>query len=239
MSMEVILDELTPFEFFSHGGIVKLTVSDELSKECNVKKKYTFFEYKAYTRFFRNLYMIYIHNHSDEKIYDAYTYVNSNVSLTPTIGNAEYVIDLKYDHVRTYEIAKFYYSHDRNEISVEPRDPYGIPNVCFSLIDETDDRWNEYTKQRLERGFDDSETWSLDGTISKFIYPRLKVFLEDTKSLSCHPDGIDFDEWVSILEKMIRGFELLSLDEVKTNDECVIIEEALDLFRKHFHSLWT
>ena len=239
MSMEVILDELTPFEFFSHGGIVKLTVSDELSKECNVKKKYTFFEYKVYTRFFRNLYMTYIHNHSDEKTYDAYTYVNSNVSLTPTIGNAEYVIDLKYDHVRTYEIAKFYYSHDRNETSVESRDPYGIPNVCFSLIDETDDRWGEYTKQRLERGFDDSETWSLDGTISKFIYPRLKVFLEDTKHLSCHPAGIDFDEWISILERMVKGFELLSLDEVKTNDEDVIIEEALDLFRKHFHSLWT
>ena len=237
--MEVILDELTPFEFFSHGGIVKLTVSDELSKECNVKKKYTFFEYKAYIRFFRNLYMTYIHNHSDEKTYDAYTYVNSNVSLTPTIGNAEYVIDLKYDRVRTYEIAKFYYSHDRNEPSVEPRDPYGIPNVCFSLIDETDDRWGEYTKQRLERGFDDSETWSLDGTISKFIYPRLKVFLEDTKYLSCHPISIDFDEWVSILERMVKGFELLSSDEVKTNDEYVIIEEALDLFRKHFHSLWT
>lgn len=239
MSMEVILDELTPFEFFSHGGIVKITVSDELSKECNVKKKYTFFEYKAYIRFFRNLYMTYIHNHSDEKTYDAYTYVNSNVSLTPTIGNAEYVIDLKYDRVRTYEIAKFYYSHDKNETSVEPRDPYGIPNVCFSLIDETDDRWGEYTKQRLERGFDDSETWSLDGTISKFIYPRLKAFLEDTKRLSCHPASIDFDEWVSILEKMVKGFELLSLDEMKTNDEDVIIEEALDLFRKHFYSLWT
>ena len=239
MSMEVILDELTPFEFFSHGGIVKLTVSDELSKECNVKKKYTFFEYKEYIRFFRNLYMTYIHNHSDEKTYDAYTYVNSNVSLTPTIGNAEYVIDLKYDRVRTYEIAKFYYSHDRNEPSVEPRDPYGIPNVCFSLIDETDDRWGEYTKQRLERGFDDSETWSLDGTISKFIYPRLKVFLEYTKRLSCHPVGIDFDEWVPIIERMVKGFELLSSDEVKTNDEYVIIEEALDLFRKHFHSLWT
>ena len=239
MSMEVILDELTPFEFFSHGGIVKLTVSDELSKECNVKKKYTFFEYKAYIRFFRNLYMTYIHNHSDENTYDAYTYVNYNVSLIPTIGNAEYVIDLKYDRVRTYEIAKFYYSHDRNETSVESRDPYGIPNVCFSLIDETDDRWGEYTKQRLERGFDDSETWSLDGTISKFICPRLKAFLEDTKRLSCHPASIDFDEWISILEKMIKGFELLSLDEVKTNDEDVIIEEALDLFRKHFHSLWT
>ena len=49
----------------------------------------------------------------------------------------------------------------------------------------------------------------------------------------------DFDEWVSILERMVKGFELLSLDEMKTNDEDVIIEEALDLFRKHFHSLWT
>ena len=90
MSMEVILDELTPFEFFSHGGIVKLTVSDELSKECNVKKKYTFFEYKAYIRFFRNLYMTYIHNHSDEKTYDVSTYANSNASITPTTANAAY-----------------------------------------------------------------------------------------------------------------------------------------------------
>ena len=239
MSMEVILDELTPFEFFSHGGIVKLTVSDELSKECSVKKKYTFFDYKTYMRFFRGLYASYIHNHQDENTYELYKYVNDNISVTPLIGNSEYVIDLKYDQVRSYEVAKFYYSHDRRDMVVTPRDPYGIPNVCFSLIDETDGRWGEYTKQRLERGFDDSETWSLDGTISKFIYPRLKVFLEDTKSLSCHPDGIDFDEWVSILEKMIKGFELLTLDRVKTDDENRIIEDTLDLFRKYFHSLWT
>ena len=37
--MVVILDELTPLEFFTHGGIVKITVSDGLVKECNVKKK--------------------------------------------------------------------------------------------------------------------------------------------------------------------------------------------------------
>ena len=109
MSMEVILDELTPFEFFSHGGIVKLTVSDELSKECSVKKKYTFFEYKTYMRFFRGLYASYIHNHQDENTYELYKYVNDNISVTPLIGNSEYVIDLKYDQVRSYEVAKFYY----------------------------------------------------------------------------------------------------------------------------------
>lgn len=237
--MEVILDELTPFEFFSHGGIVKLTVSDELLKECNVKKKYTFFEYKTYIRFFRNLYMTYIHNHSDENTYDAYSYVNSNVSLTPTIGNAEYVIDLKYDHVRTYEIAKFYYSHDRNETSVEPRDPYGIPNVCFSLIDETDDRWEKYTQQRLERGFDDSETWNLDATISQFIYPRLKAFIDDVKEIKCHPADIEFDVWLNNLEDMLKCFKILSQDFERTKDEEKIIERGLDLFREFFHSLWT
>ena len=81
--MVVILDELTPLEFFAHGGIVKITVSDDLVKECNVKKKYTFFEYKAYIRFFRSLYMAYIHNHPDDNTYDSYSYVNSNVSLSP------------------------------------------------------------------------------------------------------------------------------------------------------------
>ena len=94
------MDELTPFEFFSHGGIVKLTVSDELSKECSVKKKYTFFEYKTYMRFFRGLYASYIHNHQDENTYELYKYVNDNISVTPLIGNSEYVIDLKYDQVR-------------------------------------------------------------------------------------------------------------------------------------------
>ena len=237
--MEVILDELTPLEFFNHGGIVKLTVSDDLAKDCNIKKKYTFFDYKTYTRFFRNLYITYIHNHNDINSYDSYNYVNSNVSLLPTIGSSEYVVDLKYDHVKSYEIAKFYYLTDKSDSKVSPRDPYGIQNVCFSLVDENDDRWDEYTKQRLERGFDDSETWSLDGTISRFIYPRLKAFLDDTKRITCHPADIDFDEWISILEKMVRGFELLSSDEEKTNDEDVIIEEALDLFRKYFHALWT
>jgi hypothetical protein len=238
--MEVILDELTPLEFFNHGGIVKVSIKDEdLIKECNLKKKYTFFDYKSYIKFFKDLYMTHIHNHQDENSYDLNKEVNAGVELNPSIGQSQYVVDLNYDHVRSYDLAKFYYSRDKRDPEVEPRDPYGIPNVCFSLVDQEDDRWEEYTKQRLERGFDISETWNLDGTIAKFIYPRLKVFIEDVKRVGCFPASMTFDEWLKILDDMLKGFELLVSDEIKNEDEDKIIEHSLDLFRKHFLSLWT
>lgn len=238
--MEVILDELTPLEFFNHGGIVKVSIKDEdLIKECNLKKKYTFFEYKTYIRFFRDLYMMHVRNHGNENSYDLYKEVNSGVELNPSIGQSQYVVDLNYDHVRSYDLAKFYYSNDRRDPEVEPRDPYGIPNVCFSLVDPEDDRWEAYTKQRLERGFDISETWNLDGTIARFIYPRLKAFIEDVKNMGCYPGNMTFDEWLKILEDMLKGFELLVSDEIKTKDEDEIIEKSLDLFRKYFFNLWT
>ena len=238
-SMEVILDELTPLEFFSHGGIVKLTVSDDLVKECNVKKKYTFFDYKTYVTFFKNLYITYIHNHPEENTYNLYKDVNDGLTVKPSIGTAEYVVDLKYDQVRSYDAARFYYSNDRRDSDVQPRDPYGIPNVCFSLVDNEDSRWEEYEKQRLERGFDDSETWNLDATISKFIYPRLLAFIEDTKRLQCHPSSIEYTVWLDILKKMADGFELLSQDCERTDDEGKVIELAIDYFHDYFHCLWT
>ena len=229
--MEVILDELTPVEFFNHGGIVKVTVSDELMKECNVKKKYTFFDYKAYVRFLRNLYMSYNHNRS-------YKYVNDQLSLAPSIGNSEYVIDLNYDGVQSYEFAKFYYYQEKNPVEVSSRDPYGIPNVCFSKIKDTDDRWEEYTKQRLERGFDNSELWNLDSTIAKFIYPRLEAFYEDAKAGSYRPDGMNREEWLQILERMVNGFYLISLDRIKSEEEEAVADDALRLFSQYFYTLW-
>jgi len=236
--MEIILDELTPLEFFNHGGIVKLTVKDDsLVKECNIKKKYTFFEYKTYIRFFRNLYMSSLEKHKELSGYAVYGYVNERITLNPSIGNVDYVVDLNYDKILSYETAKFYYSSDRNDQpNVSPRDPYGIPNVCFSLIDETDDRWDKYTKQRLERGFDSSELWNLDGTIAKFIYPRLKAFAECSDGI--HPDGLSQEEWREILNKMVVGFELMSSDQIKTEEEENIEDEALKLFSEYFTCLW-
>ena len=238
--MEIILDELTPVEFFNHGGIVKVTVkNDVLTKECNVKKKYTFFEHKSYIRFFRNLYMTYQHKHQDINSYDVYKYVNDNISLEPSIGNSEYVVDLNYDRIRSYETANFYYSYDRNEPEVQPRDPYGIPNVCFTSIDSTDERWEEYTRQRLSRGFDNSELWNLDGTIAKFIYPRLKAFLEKSDESQAIPGPFEtYEEWRNILEQMVKGFELLASDRIKADDEIELEKKALQLFSEYFFGLW-
>ena len=56
----------------------------------------------------------------------------------------------------------------------------GVPNVCFSQTEKDDKREIEFLKQRLERGFDDSETWSLSDTVGLFTLPRLKRFKEVT-----------------------------------------------------------
>lgn len=84
--------------------------------------------------------------------------------------------------------------------------------------------------QRRIRGFDDSEVWSLDDTILKFILPRLKRFREkDTHAWPGaltifeidHDDYMDLspserndlderslEEWGRMLDKMIRAIEL-------------------------------
>lgn len=52
--------------------------------------------------------------------------------------------------------------------------------------------------QRRIRGFDDSETWSLDLKISQFVLPRLKRF----KKLSItHPMGLTEEEWDDICNR--------------------------------------
>ena len=155
------------------------------------------------------------------------------------MGTFEYVVDLKYDQVWSYVSGRFYYSSDRRDSKVQPKDPYGIPNVCFSIIDENDTKWDIFEKQRLKRGFDDSEVWNFDATIARFIYPRLLVFIDDVISNQCHPVELTFDSWVDILKEISEGFKLMSQDNEKSDDEDKIIEKALDLFRKYFHSLWT
>ena len=237
--MEIILDELYPVEFFNHGGVVKLTITnDDLIKDYNLKKKYTFLDYKSYNRFFRNLYMLYQHSHADMNSISVHQYINEFVELYSYIGNSVYVVDLDYDHQSSYETAKFYYSGDKMHQEIAPKDPYGIKNVNFSLIDETDDRWDNFEKQRLSRGFDSSELWNLDATISKFIYPRLKAFYENICDSGCAPMGMEQTEWENILKTMVDGFELLSMDRIKSKEEEEKETEAVNLLAKYFFALW-
>lgn len=120
--------------------------------------------------------------------------------------------------------------------TMDGADPYGIPNVNFTLIDQNDNRWEEYKKQRIERGFDDSELWSLDVTISKFILPRLKAFKDIAGG---YPGGMTAEYWEQTLDHMIEAFELQAECKFShTKEEEKKIEDGLKLFTNYFGHLW-
>ena len=109
-----------------------------------------------------------------------------------------------------------------------------VPNVNFSLVSEDDQRGPQFKKQRLERGFDESETWSLDYTIARFIAPRLKAFIEIYKDVI-----VDNNDLVPRAERALKAFERIADDSVVCGiEECNEIEEALKGFAEIFLGLW-
>ena len=114
-------------------------------------------------------------------------------------------------------------------------------------IQRLEKREELHAKQRETRGWDDSETYSLDLTIAKFALPRLKRF----KKLKCgypgyfdspvelsHEDGMK--KWDEILDKMIYAMKIISNDRKwnapETDQEKV--DEGVRLFGEHFRCLW-
>lgn len=91
--------------------------------------------------------------------------------------------------------------------------------------------------QRMTRGWDDSDTWSLDFTVSALILPRLRRFKETTIA---HPDDTTEQEWDKQLDKMIAAFEFGASEErwAAPHDEYAKHQEGLDLFAKYFWALW-
>ena len=117
---------------------------------------------------------------------------------------------------------------------IDPKE-LGIPNINFSIYSDGDKREEKFLKQRLERGFDESETWSLYNTIASFIVPRLKTF----KDINiCHPPEISPNDWDNILDKMIRGFELVDNSDFLSEEESEEVREGLNLFTEYFFALW-
>lgn len=105
-------------------------------------------------------------------------------------------------------------------------------------VNQDDPRQEEWKKQREEKGFDDTETWSLDTTIVDFILPRLKRFKELNNG---YPPNLTSESWDEILDEMILAFEEYSKkhnvsSSLKMNDE--IVDKGFNLFIKYFHDLW-
>jgi len=106
-----------------------------------------------------------------------------------------------------------------------------IPNICFSLTDADDKREMEFKKQRLERGFDDSETWSLRDTIANFIIPRLERYEEIAKDFIKREPELEED---IIRERLsITG---LCMEHIDSDYQlCINNTEELDLLIKQLN----
>ena len=89
---------------------------------------------------------------------------------------------------------------------------------------------------QVRHGFDYTDTWSLDYSLSKWILPRLKYFKDNHTS---HPGCFTPEEWDAVLGKMIAAFELISEDDyLGDNSKQKIVDDGLDLFREFFQHLW-
>lgn len=91
--------------------------------------------------------------------------------------------------------------------------------------------------QRITRGWDDSETWSLDYSLAKIILPRLKRFKEVSPMT---PYGTTEAEWNATLDKMIAAFEFFGGEErwLAAHEEYGKHQEGINLFAEHYAGLW-
>jgi hypothetical protein len=103
-------------------------------------------------------------------------------------------------------------------------------------ISKKDKRQRAWSKQRKERGFDDTETWAMDQAFAKFILPRLQRFKEVH---ICYPPDLTMKKWDNIIQQMIDGFEeILRRDEKIADWDVKKVDKGLKLFAKWYHDLW-
>jgi hypothetical protein len=129
---------------------------------------------------------------------------------------------------------------------IDPRELVCHKNICFSYdIKKNDKRQDKYKKQRISRGFDDSETWSLDETIASFILPRIKRYKDINNIAYPATDGMTFEKWNEILDQIIETFEFIkngSGDKWGKNQQEIKkqmdkVNNGLHLFAEWFNSL--
>lgn len=123
--------------------------------------------------------------------------------------------------------------YENNKIDIKY---LGIPNICFSLTEKDDKREVELSKQRIERGFDDSETWSLKNTIARFIIPRLERYQEIANDFLKRDD-----ELVNEIDSFLTAMKLIERENgvfLFNKEEDEQVKKGLDVFPKIFFSLW-
>lgn len=109
---------------------------------------------------------------------------------------------------------------------------YGLSDDC----PENDARHAEWYQERTEQGFDSTEMWNLDGTISRFILPRLKYFRDNIVP------GVEKDPvYHEQLNDAIAMFELVGAGEnniYPRSPSWNKYQKGMKAFQDIFLSLW-
>lgn len=113
---------------------------------------------------------------------------------------------------------------------INPKNYYG---EALKLKD-SDGRLKEFQNQRLNRGFDESEIWSIDYLIISFALPRIKRLLEIEENIHSQiteeAEGIVDFECEDYLKDLIQIVKDLENYDNNSTD--------LSLFFKRFKQLW-
>ena len=111
-------------------------------------------------------------------------------------------------------------------------------------IDKSDKRYKKHAKQLKTNGFSDSETWSLDSVLCKFILPRLIRFKTLNNGFPC---ALTSEKWDAILDQMIFAFDWSlnceedkydKLTEKEKKENWLRYEVGIQQFSKYFRDLW-
>ena len=88
----------------------------------------------------------------------------------------------------------------------------------FSIAEEVypdePEKLERYKKQRDERGFDDTETWHLDKSLTLFLIPRLKRFIELNNGFPSGQTEKSFNEKLNFILKSFEEYYYNENNEV-------------------------
>ena len=129
-------------------------------------------------------------------------------------------------------------SKDFLQLSIKPE---AINNIFFSIADdiyEKDDAKKEkYRQQRFERGFDDTETWHLDRTMSLFIIPRLERFMEVNNGIANGETEESYYEKMNFIVKSLKRYYSNEYDDGSIAERTSIYNDAR-IAINHLCELW-
>lgn len=116
---------------------------------------------------------------------------------------------------------------------------------CFSIAEETystdPKKLEAYEKQRIVRGFDDTETWHLDKTFALFMIPRLKRYIEINNGF---PDGEteeSYNEKLNFITKAFEDYYIETEEQTcleKEKERILNVNKAVKLLSDLWLDLW-